>query len=310
MNIWEHLFLTPCTLDIHASRNARTHRHTHLYTADSCLSVQYTFDTSISWGCHWCLMGIFHQCHALGRHLQTVNMCTVTHEIIWLDSQGIPVSSACAREMKWTLMSKSNIFPVTLRPHVWGIPKTQLSPSRIHTLSPPPPPWASLGIVEGKSLRPMIVEPSSGSGLCFQQFSIHKILCGFRVHDCVQLHTRVLFLFLPIFVPKQRLLHSSPAVPLSSPAASQLCMHAQGKPGIRVGKCDFQGVVKRPEESKAAQQQQKLKDRTNEREESSKLTTSAVWNSQMGVCVQKPGDEWQRWSQQQKKKIMMTTMVR
>lgn len=238
-------------------------------------------------------MGIFHQSHSLGRHLQTVSMCTVTHEIIWLNTEAswIPVSSACTSEMKWNLMSKGNIFPVTLRPRVW-IPKTQSSPSRIHTVSPQPPPWASSGIGEGKSLRPMIVEPSSGSGLCFQQFSIHKILFGLKVHDCVQLHTRVLFLFLPIFVPKQRLLHSSPAAPLSGPVVSQLFAHAQGKLGIRVGKCHFQGVVKRPEESKTAQQQQKLKDRTKEMEESSKLTTSAVWNSQMGVCVQKLGDKW------------------
>lgn len=222
----------------------------------------------------------------------------------------IPVSSACAREMKWNLMLKSNIFLATLRPRVWGIPKMQLSPSRIHTVSPPPPPRASLGIREGKSLRPLIVEASSGSGLCFQHFSIHKILFGLRVHDCVQLHTRVLFLFLLIFVPNQRLLHSSPAVPLPGPADSQLCAHAEVKPGIRVGKCNFQGVVKRPEESEAAQQQQKLKDRAKEREESSKLTTSAVWNSQMGVRVQRLEDKWQRWSQQQKKKIMTTTMVR
>lgn len=88
--------------------------------------------------------------------------------------------------------------------------------------------------------------------------SVWNNLFGLGVHHCLQLHPRVMLLFLT------GLFHlSTPTQPAGSATSPSLAQAEE--PELHMAQCDLQCVIQRPEESKATQQQQELEEEAQDR---------------------------------------------
>lgn len=74
-----------------------------------------------------------------------------------------------------------------------------------------------------------------------------------------------MLLFLPGLLLKQRLLHLSTPMPPAASATSPSLAEAGQEPELHMAQCDLQCVIQRPEERKAAQQQQELEETAQDR---------------------------------------------